>query len=98
MEVIMHIFRCNQFVSMIRKTFSRSIFVNPIAKSAWQFMRMYRPELCYGSGSGSFDPNSEDLRVFLNKNDLNDQVHDQTDAFKMGFNKWAMEKDYAQNS
>lgn len=69
-------------------------FVNPIAKSAWQFMRMYLPELCYGNAN-YFDPNSPSLKDFLDRSDLEQQVNEQTQAFFQGFNKWASEKKHA---
>lgn len=65
--------------------------VNPIRKQAWQFMRMNRPELCYGP---VYDY-SGGLEGFLKLNDLNKKVGNQIRAFAMGFNAYAQDKEFA---
>ncbi len=59
--------------------------VNPIVKNAWQFMRMNRPDLSYGS---SADISGTGLQAFLQSNPFG-QVHNQIDAFIHGFNNYA---------
>ena len=66
---------------------------NPIAKNAWQFMRMNRSDLCFGpveniDGTG--------LEAFLRMGDLMSKVHQQTQAFIMGFNNYAESQQFAQ--
>lgn len=71
-------------------------YVNPISKSAWQFMRMNRSDICYGTGSAPLmEPTLED---FLRTPDLDSKVNDQTDAFFKGFNKYARDVKYFANS
>lgn len=66
--------------------------INPIAKSAFQFMRMNRSGLCYGDVES--EPLDENLSLedFLN---MNTQVSDQTTAFAQGFNKYARSGNFA---
>lgn len=66
--------------------------INPIAKNAFQFMRMNRSGLCYGDTES--EPLDENLSLedFLN---LNTQVSDQTTAFTQGFNKYARSGKFA---
>ncbi|MCK9210123.1 MAG: hypothetical protein M0P61_04720 [Ignavibacteriaceae bacterium] len=59
--------------------------VNPIVKNAWQFMRMNRPDLSYGS-SGNISGTG--LQAFLQSNPFG-QVHNQVNAFVNGFNNYA---------
>ncbi|MDF1612334.1 hypothetical protein [Stygiobacter electus] len=59
--------------------------VNPIVKNAWQFMRMNRQDLCYGS-SGNISATG--LQAFLQSNPFG-QVHNQVNAFINGFNNYA---------
>jgi uncharacterized repeat protein (TIGR01451 family) len=65
--------------------------VNPIAKNAWQFMRMNRSELCYGPAA----PPTGGLESFLKLSDLNAKVSDQITAFFSGFNDYAQSEQFA---
>ena len=68
-----------------------SVRVNPIRKQAWQFMRMNRPELCYGP----IIPYSGGLEGFLKLKDLNEKVDHQILAFQIGFNHYAQDSGLA---
>lgn len=71
--------------------------INPIAKNAFQFMRMNRSGLCYGTMEQA--PLSEDVTLedFLNTQDLSSEVADQKAAFRQGFNFYAKERNLANN-
>ncbi len=72
-------------------------YTNPIAKSAFQFMRMNRPGLCYGQDESQPLPDNVTLEDFLETHDLKNKVHEQTSAFSEGFNKYARARNFANN-
>jgi len=70
--------------------------VNPIAKGAFQFMRMNRSGLSYGNSESQPLPDNVTLEDFLHM-DLNSQVSDQMTAFRNGFNIYARSGNFANN-
>ncbi|MDB5210220.1 MAG: hypothetical protein JWQ30_1047, partial [Sediminibacterium sp.] len=68
--------------------------VNPMAKNAFQFMRMNRPGLSYGSSESQPLQDDVTLEEFLHM-DLNGQISDQMTAFTNGFNKYARNGQFA---
>jgi len=64
-------------------------FINPIAKNAFQFMRMNRAGLCYGQTESQPLPDNATLEDFLETHDLVNKVADQIIAFTQGFNNYA---------
>lgn len=72
-------------------------YINPIAKNAFQFMRMNRPGLCYGPTEGQPLPETVTLEDFLQTHDLQSKVSDQITAFTHGFNNYARDKNFANN-
>jgi len=73
--------------SVCRDDKNCNVKVGPIAKNAWQFMRMNRPEISYGTPAGA--PGSG-LEHFLKLSDLNQRIKKQKDAFFGGFNEYAV--------
>lgn len=69
--------------------------INPIAKSAFQFMRMNRPGLAYGASESQPLGDNVTLEDFLNMGDLNSRVSDQVTAFRDGFNNYAKSGNFA---
>ncbi len=69
--------------------------INPMAKNAFQFMRLNRPGLCYGTSESQPLPESVTLEDFLNTHGLSDMVRDQRVAFFHGFNKYARDNNFA---
>ncbi|MDR3697048.1 hypothetical protein [Mucilaginibacter sp.] len=70
-------------------------FINPIAKNAFQFMRMNRPGLCYGTAESQPLPDAVTLEDFLETHDLQSKVSDQITAFTHGFNNYARTNNFA---
>jgi hypothetical protein len=60
--------------------------VNPIRKNAWQFMRMNRPEICYGPPEPNYGGG---LEGFMKMSGLQQKVSNQITAFSQGFNSYA---------
>ena len=71
--------------------------INPIAKSAFQFMRMNRPGLCYGDFEEQPLPGNVTLEDFLKTDGLSEKVKDQRKAFFEGFNTYARARNFANN-
>lgn len=70
---------------------------NPIAKNAFQFMRMNRSGLCYGAYESQPLADNVTLEDFLKTDDLSNKVTDQRKAFFDGFNFYARKNNFANN-
>lgn len=71
--------------------------INPIAKNAFQFIRLNRPGLGYGNSEAQPLADNVTLEDFLHMPNLSSTVNAQTTAFFHGFNKFAREGNYANN-